>query len=127
MLNYAATHSEAITRYHASSMILHIHSDASFLSDPGAKSRGGGYHYLSTASEVPDKAYLKQLPLNGTANVECSTMRNVIAIAMQVELGALFCKLSERRNNLHGAHQNGKLPANHPRSDGQRHRTRIRQ
>ena len=34
LINYAATHSEAITRYHASSMIFHIHSDASFLSYP---------------------------------------------------------------------------------------------
>ena len=31
MLNYTATHPEAITRYHASGMIIHIHSDASFL------------------------------------------------------------------------------------------------
>ena len=32
LLNYSATHPESITRYNASSMILHIHSDASFLS-----------------------------------------------------------------------------------------------
>ena len=31
--NYAATQYEAITRYHASGIILHIHSDISFLSD----------------------------------------------------------------------------------------------
>ena len=44
LLNYAATHSEAITRYHASGMILHIHSDNSFLSGTEAKKREGGYH-----------------------------------------------------------------------------------
>ena len=33
LLNYAATHSEAI-KYHASGMILHIHSNASFLAYP---------------------------------------------------------------------------------------------
>ena len=38
LLNYAATHPEAIKIYHASGMIIHIHSDASFLSEPGAKS-----------------------------------------------------------------------------------------
>ena len=32
MFNYAATHPEAIMRYHASDMNLDIHSDASFLS-----------------------------------------------------------------------------------------------
>ena len=50
LLNYAATHPEAITRYHASGMILHMQSDASFLSAPGVKIRAGGYHYLSEPS-----------------------------------------------------------------------------
>ena len=48
LLKYASKHSEAITRYYTSGMIFHTHSDASFLSDPVAKSRSGGYHYLST-------------------------------------------------------------------------------
>ena len=38
MLNYESTHSESITRYHAIGMILHIHSEASFLSEPGENS-----------------------------------------------------------------------------------------
>ena len=42
LLNYAATCPEDITRYHASGMTLHMHSDASFLSAPGAKSEKGG-------------------------------------------------------------------------------------
>ena len=70
LLNYAATHHESITRYHASGMTLHIHSDTSFLSESGAKSRVGGYHYLSTASEDPKKAPPKQPPLNGTIHVK---------------------------------------------------------
>ena len=47
LLDYAATHPEAITRYHPSVMTLHMHSKASFLSSPGSKSRAGGYYYLS--------------------------------------------------------------------------------
>ena len=90
LLNYTDTHSEAITRYHASSMILHIHSDASFLLEPGAKSRSGGYHYLVTASADPNKAPPKQLPLNGPVRVKCITMISVLASAMESELGALF-------------------------------------
>ena len=90
LLNYAATHSEVITRYHASGMILHIHSDASLLSEPGAKSISGGYHYLSTASADPNKAPLKQPPLNRPVHVKCTTMINVLASAMEAELGALF-------------------------------------
>jgi hypothetical protein len=32
LLDYLATHPDATIRYHASNMILHIHSDASYLS-----------------------------------------------------------------------------------------------
>ena len=34
ILNYSVMHYEAITIYHAIGMILHIHSNAYFLSDP---------------------------------------------------------------------------------------------
>ena len=34
ILNYAATHPNATIRYTASDMVLHIHSDASYLSKP---------------------------------------------------------------------------------------------
>jgi hypothetical protein len=46
LLNYAATHPEAAIRYHNSDMILYVHSDASYLSEPKARSRLGGYFYL---------------------------------------------------------------------------------
>jgi hypothetical protein len=42
LLNYCTTHPEATLRYHASDMILNIHSDASYLSEREAKSRAGG-------------------------------------------------------------------------------------
>lgn len=45
MVNYSSTFPEAIITYDASDMILHIQSDASYLSEPKAKSRGGGYFY----------------------------------------------------------------------------------
>jgi hypothetical protein len=41
-LDYMWTHPDAIIRYHASDMILNIHSDASYLSAPKACSRAGG-------------------------------------------------------------------------------------
>jgi hypothetical protein len=47
LLNYAATHPDATIRYHASAMFLHIHSDASYLSESKARSRAGGLHFLS--------------------------------------------------------------------------------
>ena len=38
LLDYLATHPDAKIRYHASDMVLNIHSDASYLSEIGAKS-----------------------------------------------------------------------------------------
>jgi hypothetical protein len=43
LLNYCTTHPETKIRYHASDMILHIHSDVSYLSEKEAKSRAGGF------------------------------------------------------------------------------------
>jgi hypothetical protein len=41
LLSYCNTHPETKIRYHASDMILHIHSDASYHSDNYSKSRAG--------------------------------------------------------------------------------------
>ena len=46
LLNYAASHPDAKVRFHTSKMQLHIHSDASYLSEPKARSRSGGYYFL---------------------------------------------------------------------------------
>ena len=83
LLNYAATHPKAITRYHTSGITLHMYIDASFLSAPGEKRRAGGYHYLSEPSSEPKNPPHKPQELNGTIQVECTTMKNVLASAMQ--------------------------------------------
>jgi hypothetical protein len=46
LLDYLATHPDATIRYHASDMILHIHSDASYLSVSNARSRIEGLFFL---------------------------------------------------------------------------------
>ena len=124
MLNYAAMQSETITRYHASIMILHIHGDASFLSESRANNRAGRYHYLITASADPNKAPLKKPPLNRPVCVKCTTTRNVLSSATG-RTWRPFLKLSERHSDTHGAHKNRTHPATHPISDGQLHRRRI--
>jgi hypothetical protein len=43
LLDYLATHPDATIRYHASDMILHIHSDESYLYVSNARSRLGGF------------------------------------------------------------------------------------
>ena len=54
LLNCAATHPDAAIQYRASDMILHVHSDASYLSEPQARSRAGGFHFLG--DELQSKA-----------------------------------------------------------------------
>jgi hypothetical protein len=55
LLDYLATHPEAIIRYHASDMIFHIHSDASYLSVSDARIRLGGLFFLGNKSPEQDK------------------------------------------------------------------------
>ena len=52
-LDYAATNPEAIVTYKKSNMVLAIHSDASYLSEPKARSRAGGHFFLSDDKDDP--------------------------------------------------------------------------
>jgi hypothetical protein len=61
LLSYAATHPEATVCFKASDMVLHIYSDASYLSEPKARSRVGGYFYLGNGTPNP--------PINGAIHV----------------------------------------------------------
>ena len=102
-------------------MILHIHSAASLLSDPGANSRAGGYHYLSMASADPSQA-------TTTKWTRSCRMYNHDERPSKLNVRrnwSPFCKVSERRSNAHGAHRDGPWPTTHPSSDRQRHMRRI--
>jgi hypothetical protein len=50
LLNYAATHPDATITFRKSKMILHTHSDASYLSARKSRSRADGFHYLGNGS-----------------------------------------------------------------------------
>ena len=41
-LNYSATNPDAVTEYIISGMIIHVYSDASYISESEARSRAGG-------------------------------------------------------------------------------------
>ena len=45
LLDYLAGHADAKVRYHASDMIMNIHSDASYLSKEKARSRACGHYF----------------------------------------------------------------------------------
>jgi Reverse transcriptase (RNA-dependent DNA polymerase) len=85
LLNYAASNPDAAIRFHRSDMVLYAHSDASYLSEPHARSRVGGYFYLGNNNEPADNP-----TPNGPIHVESRIMRNVMAAASEAEIGALF-------------------------------------
>jgi hypothetical protein len=52
LLDYLVTHPGATTRYYASDMILHIHSDASYLSVSHVRSRLGGLFFCGEKHQM---------------------------------------------------------------------------
>jgi hypothetical protein len=92
LLNYRASHPNATIRYHASSMHLHIHSDASYLlSVTKAQSRAGGIFLLSNkpTNKPPDPTSTPH-PINGAVHIHCSIMKDILSSATKAETGALF-------------------------------------
>lgn len=95
LLNYCATHPDATVRFHASDMVLHIHYDASYLSEAHARRRAGGYFFLSDRPLNPSAAPLSDsCPpplLNNPVHVPSTIMlRVVLSSATEAEMGALF-------------------------------------
>ena len=55
LLDSFAMHLQTTIRHFASDMILAVHSDDSYLSEPGSKSHFGGYYFLSNDTiDVPN-------------------------------------------------------------------------
>jgi hypothetical protein len=95
LLNYAATNPNAVTRYKTSGMTLYVHSYASYLSEPKARSRAGGDFYLSDKPADPPSAPSHQPPNNGPLPTTSHILRNVMASAAEAKVGALFVDSQE--------------------------------
>jgi len=87
LLNYAATHPDAIIKYFASDMCLYNHTDASYNSAPKSRSKASGFTYLSTH---PSKLHGLVPPLNGAIHVLAGIMQNVHSSAADAEIGGAF-------------------------------------
>ena len=68
-------------------MILAVHSDASYLSEPKARSRAGGHFFLSTSANVP--------PNNGAILNIAHIIKHVMSSATETELAALYIMARE--------------------------------
>jgi hypothetical protein len=84
LLNYCNTHPETKIRYHASDMILHIHSDASYLSEKEVKSRAGGFFYMGSSTKADKKL------TNGAILIISKVLKHVMSSAAEAEIGAVF-------------------------------------
>eukprot|EP00957_Ditylum_brightwellii_P000162 12862-Ditylum_brightwellii.AAC.1 len=80
-----ATHPDAIIQYFLSGMVLNIHTDTSYLSEPNAHSTAGGHYFLGS---VPQQG--KPILLNGTVHILCQVIKHVAASAAEAELAGMF-------------------------------------
>jgi hypothetical protein len=81
-LDYMATQEDAILAYHASNMVLAIHSNASYLSKPKSCSCVGGHMFMAGKDDIPFN--------NGTILNILQIIQAVMSSAVETELGALF-------------------------------------
>jgi hypothetical protein len=81
-LNYCATHPLAIIQHKAYDMILHIHSDASYLSAAKARSHASGHHFLGNK---PTKPPIYNGPILNLVKIMCTIMSS----AAEAKVGAL--------------------------------------
>ena len=98
LLDYCVTNPNAMTRYHASDMCLHVHSNASYLSESEARSRAGSFFYLSNQQKDPNVTPCAESdlpPLNGSILVLSSIIKSVLSSVSEAELGALFYNSKE--------------------------------
>jgi hypothetical protein len=91
-LGYMWTHPDAIIRYHASDMILNVHSDVLYHSAPKARSHAGGYFFLGS---IPQDG--NPIRLNGAIHITCTILKLVADSAAEAELGALFLNAQEAK------------------------------
>ncbi len=75
-----STQEDAVLTYRASDMVLAIHSNASYLSEPKSCSRAGGHMYMAGKEEIPIN--------NGVVLNISQIIRAVMSSAAKAELGA---------------------------------------
>jgi hypothetical protein len=82
LLDCLAMQEDAVISYHASDMVLAVHSKESYLSKPKARSRAGGHFFLSSDTTVP--------PNNGAVLKIAHIIKNLMSLATKAELAGLY-------------------------------------
>eukprot|EP00957_Ditylum_brightwellii_P208356 15356992-Ditylum_brightwellii.AAC.2 len=90
LLKYVATHPKAMLQFHASDMVLHIHSNVPYLSAPKARSRASSHFFPSTKPATTEKLEETKVSLNGAVHSICELICSVIVSAAKTKVGALY-------------------------------------
>ena len=80
-LDYAATNNKAVLTYKANHKVLALHSDASYLNKPQARSRARGHFFMSSNTTFPFN--------NGAIHDTAQVIKAVMSSAVEAELGML--------------------------------------
>lgn len=86
-LQYAATYPVTKVTYYGSDMILHTHSDASYLGETRGRSRIAGFHFLGQQHRP---GTIPTTPINGGLLIRSSILDVVVSSAAEAEVGGLF-------------------------------------
>jgi hypothetical protein len=88
LLDYIATHPNAGIWYKACNIVLSVHTDASYLSEPSSKRRAAGHFYLSNCNEEDFN--------NGAILTLSTIIKHIMLSASKAELTVLYygCKLA---------------------------------
>ena len=89
-LDYCATNRNATIRFKPSDMRLKAHADASYLSEPKARSRAGAHFYLGNNDNSSDPKMCNGPLLNLATIVE-----HVMASLAEAEIAALVANCKE--------------------------------
>jgi hypothetical protein len=90
LLDYLATYPNATICFHASDMIMNIHSNASYLSKADAHSQACGHFFMGWSPQNGNP-----IQLNGAFFTLGAILRFVDASAVEAELGTLFLNCKE--------------------------------
>jgi hypothetical protein len=102
-------------------MILHIHSDASYLSEKEAKSRAGGFFYMGSSSNTNKKL------TNGAILIISKVLKHVVSLAAEAEIGAVFIDAKKGAVLCTTLEELGHPQPPHTNGDRQYHRHRLQQ
>jgi hypothetical protein len=83
-----AMQEDVLLTYHASNMVLAIHSNTSYLSEPKSHSCAGGHMFMARKEDIPFN--------NGAIHNILQIIRAVMSSAAEVELGALFINVNAK-------------------------------